>query len=154
MKKVLALAMALVMMMAVCVPAFAAVSGGQGTNNNETEINTLKTKADGSDAAWFTVTIPPTQDIYWEATTTDLNYKISSQLETGKAVKVSVTGSGLLKSGNNTLDYSITDAEYTASGALVTDEPDTVTIDTSSAAWTTVPVDTYSDTLTFTAEIV
>lgn len=154
MKKVLAFAMALVMMMAICVPAFAAFTGGQGTNGNETEINTLKTKADGSDAAWFTVTIPPTQDIYWEATTTPLSYKISSQLETGKAVKITVKGSGLLKNGNNELVYRITDTEYTASAALVTDEPDTVTIDTSTAAWTTVPVDTYSDTLTFEAEIV
>ena len=154
MKKVLAFAMALVMMMAICVPAFAAFSGGQGTNGNETEINTLKTKADGSDAAWFTVTIPPTQDIYWEATTTALSYTISSQLETGKAVKITVKGSGLLTNGKDNLVYSITDAEYEASAALVTDEPDTVTIDTSTAAWTTVPVDTYSDTLTFEAEIV
>lgn len=154
MKKVLALAMALVMMMAICVPAFAAFTGGQGTNGNETEINTLKTKADGSDAAWFTVSIPTTRDIYWEATTTDVAYTISSQLETGKAVKVTVAGNGVLTNGVDSLAYTITDAEYTTSGALVTDEGDTVTIDTSSAAWTTVPVDTYSDTLTFTAEIV
>ena len=154
MKKIIALAMALVMMMAICVPAFAVVTGGQGTNGNKTEINTLKTKADGSDAAWFTVAIPAKQDIYWEATETELTYTVSSQLETGKAVKVTVAGNGVLTNGVDSLAYTITDAEYTTSGALVTDETDTVTIDTSAAAWTTVPVDTYSDTLTFSAEIV
>ena len=50
--------------------------------------------------------------------------------------------------------YEITDDEYTASAEVVVDEADTVTIDTSMAAWKTVPVDNYSDTLTFTAEIV
>ena len=145
--------MAIVMMMAIAVPAFAAVSGGANAGN-DTIIETLTTKEDGSDPTWYTVTIPASQTIYWEATSTDIEYVINSQLATGEAVKVSVTGSGKMTNGSANLDYAITDAEYTSTAAVVVDEADTVTIDTSMAAWTTVPVDAYSDILTFTAVIV
>lgn len=154
MKKIIAIVMALVMMMAIAVPAFAAVEGGSNSGS-DTIITTKTTKEDGSDPVWYTVTIPATQDIFWEATTTDIEYKINSQLATGDFVKVTVAGSGLLKKDGSTatLAYAITDTEYTASAEVVVDEADTVTIDTTNAAWATVPVDTYSDTLTFTAEI-
>ena len=158
MKKIIAIAMALVMMMAVAVPVFAAVEGGSNSGS-DTIINTKTTKEDGSDPTWYTVAIPATQEIYWEATTTDIEYVINSQLATGDYVKVSVADADdayvMTKDGStSTLAYSIADAEYTASAEVVVDEADTVTIDTTNAAWTTVPVDTYSDTLTFTAEIV
>ncbi len=157
MKKILAIAMALVMMMAIAVPAFASVEGGSNAGN-DTIINTLTTKEDGSDPTWYTVTIPATQTIYWEATSTEVEYSISSQLATGDFVKVTVADADaayvMTNAGGNTLQYAITDAEYTASAEVITDEADTVTIDTSMAAWTQVPVDTYSDTLTFTAAIV
>ena len=152
MKKILAVMMAIVMMMAIAVPAFAAVEGG-ANGGSDTIIETLTSREDGSDPTWYTVTIPASQTIYWEATTTAIEYTINSQLATGKAVKVTVAGSGVMTNGTNTLAYSITDADYTASGAVVADEKDTVTIDTSAAAWTTVPVDAYTDTLTFTATI-
>ena len=154
MKKIIAIVMALVMMMAIAVPAFAAVEGGSNSGS-DTIITTKTTKEDGSDPVWYTVTIPATQEIFWEATTTDIEYKINSQLATGDFVKVTVAGSGLLKKDGSTatLAYAITDTEYTASAEVVVDEADTVTIDTTNAAWATVPVDTYSDTLTFTAEI-
>lgn len=153
MKKILALAMAIVMMMAIAVPAFAAVEGGSN-GGSDTIITTLTEKEDSSDPTWYTVTIPATQNIFWEATATDIEYTINSQLATGDAVKVTVAGSGFMTNGTDNLEYAITDAEYTASGAVVVDEADTVTIDTSMAKWTEVPVDAYSDTLTFTAEIV
>ncbi len=158
MKKIIAIAMALVMMMAIAVPAFAAVEYADGTAGSDTIINTLTTKEDGSDPTWYLVTIPATQTIYWEATATEIEYSISSQLATGDLVKVAVADSDaayvMTNAAGNTLQYAITDAEYTASAEVITDEADTVTIDTSMAAWTEVPVDTYSDTLTFTAEIV
>ncbi len=154
MKKIIAIVMALVMMMAIAVPAFAAVEGGSNSGS-DTIITTKTTKEDGSDPVWYTVTIPATQEIFWEATTTDIEYKINSQLATGDFVKVTVAGSGLLKKDGSTatLAYAITDTEYTASAEVVVNEADTVTIDTTNAAWATVPVDKYSDTLTFTAEI-
>ena len=155
MKKIIAIVMALVMMMAIAVPAFAAVEGGSNSGS-DTIITTKTTKEDGSDPVWYTVTIPATQEIFWEATTTDIEYKINSQLATGDFVKVTVAGSGLLKKDGSTatLAYAITDTEYTATAEVVVDEADTVTIDTTNAAWATVPVDKYSDTLTFTAEII
>ncbi len=157
MKKIIAIAMALVMMMVIAVPAFAAVEGGSGTGS-DTIINTLTTKEDGTDPTWYTVTIPATQTIYWEATATEIEYSISSQLATGDFVNVAVADADsayvMTNAAGNTLQYAITDAAYTASAEVVTDEADTVTIDTSMAAWTTVPVDSYTDTLTFTATIV
>ena len=158
MKKFIAIAMALVMMMAIAVPAFAAVEGGSNAGS-DTIISTKTTKDDGSDPTWYTVTIPATQEIYWEATTTDIEYVINSQLATGDLVKVSVADADseyLMKKDGSTasLAYAITDTTYTATAEVVVDEADTVTIDTTNAAWTTVPVDAYSDTLTFTAEIV
>lgn len=155
MKKIIAIAMALVMMMAIAVPAFAAVEGGSNSGS-DTIITTLTTKEDGSNPVWYTVSIPATQEIFWEAKTTDIKYEINSQLATDDFVKVTVAGSGLLKKTGSTatLAYVITDTVYTASAEVVVDEADTVTIDTTNAAWATVPVDKYSDTLTFTAEIV
>ena len=46
MKKIIAIAMALVMMMAIAVPAFAAVEGGSNSGS-DTIISTLTTKEDG-----------------------------------------------------------------------------------------------------------
>jgi len=158
MKKILALVMAIVMMMAIAVPAFAAVEGGANAGN-DTIINTKTVKEDGSDPTWYTVTIPASQEIYWEATETAIEYTINSQLATGNFVKVSVKDADdaylMTKDGSTaTLSYGIKDAEYTATAEVVVDEVDTVTIDTTNAAWTTVPVDAYTDTLTFTSEIV
>ena len=156
MKKILALAMAIIMMMAIAVPAFAAtetITGGK-EDGSKTEIVTLTKREDNSDPTWYTVTIPGSQEIYWEADTTPISYSISSQLATANKVKVTVAGSGVMTNGTDTLTYSITDTEYTSSAAVITDEADTVTIDTSAAAWKTVPVDNYSDILTFTATIV
>ena len=163
MKKILAIAMAIVMMMAIAVPAFAVtetITGGKD-DGSKTEILTLTTKEDGSDPTWYTVTIPASQEIFWEAKTTDVKYTINSQLATGDLVKVSVKDADekylMTKEGSNaTLAYVIADADkvYTASAEVTTDEADTVTIDTTYANWAGVPVDSYSDILTFTAEIV
>ncbi len=158
MKKILALVMAIVMMMAIAVPAFAAVQGGSNAGN-DTIINTKTVKEDGSDPTWYTVSIPATQEIYWEATTTKIEYTINSQLATDDFVKVSVADADdeylMKKDGSTaTLAYTITDATFTATEEVLVDKVDTVTIDTSNAAWLTVPVDAYTDTLTFTAEIV
>lgn len=158
MKKILALVMAIVMMMAIAVPAFAAVQGGANAGN-DTIINTKTVKEDGSDPTWYTVSIPATQEIYWEAQATPIEYTINSQLATGDYVKVSVADADdeylMKKDGSTaTLAYTITDATFTATEEVLVDKVDTVTIDTSNAAWLTVPVDAYTDTLTFTAEII
>ena len=154
MKKILAIAMAIVMMMAIAIPAFAATQYENGTAGSETIIETLTTREDGSDPTWYTVTIPASQTIYWEATTTDVEYTINSQLATGKKVNVVVSGNSSLKNAaGDILEYGLTDNEYTATASVVVDEAASVTIDTAGANWKGVPVDTYTDTLTFTATI-
>ena len=155
MKKILAIAMAIIMMMAIAVPAFAAVEYDDGTAGSETIIETLTTKEDGSDPTWYTVTIPATQTIYWEADYTDVKYTINSQLATGDAVFVVVSGFNSLKNAaGDILEYGLANNEYTATASVVVDEVASVTVDTSGANWKGVPVDTYTDTLTFTATIV
>ena len=95
MKKILAIALALVMMLAVCVPAFAtdiATNGGTG----DTTLQTLTTDEDGNPVAGFTVTIPATVDIPWGGTTEGdtLGWAYVSQLEAGKQLGVTVDKAG------------------------------------------------------------
>lgn len=161
MKKILAIAMAFVMMMAICVPAFAAVTGGSNAGS-DTIINTdTKKDTDGdgigdTEVAWYTVTIPATQTLPWEATSTDIEYAVASQLKTGDAVKVTVTDAdGAYKMTNTAggaLAYRLENATFTADSAVYYDTA-SVTIKVALDAWKSVAIDNYTDTLTFTAEI-
>ena len=160
MKKILAIAMALVMMMAICVPAFAAVTGGSNAGS-DTIINT-DTKKDTDDdgigdteAAWYTVTIPATQTLPWEATSTDIEYAVASQLKTGDVVKVTVTdadGAYKMTSTGGELAYTLENATFTANSAVY-DDAAKVTVKVALNEWKSVAIDNYTDTLTFTAEI-
>lgn len=161
MKKILAIVMALLMMMAICVPAFAAVTGGSNAGS-DTIINT-DTKKDTDDdgigdteAAWYTVTIPATQTLPWEATSTDIEYAVASQLKTGDAVKVTVTDAdGAYKMTNtagDALAYTLENATFTADSAVY-DDTASVTVKVALNEWKSVAIDNYTDTLTFTAEI-
>ena len=161
MKKILAIAMALVMMMAICVPAFAAVTGGSNAGN-DTIINTdtkKDTDNDGigdTEVAWYTVTIPATQTLPWEATSTDIEYAVASQLKTGDAVKVTVTDAdGAYKMTNtagDALAYTLENVTFTADSAVY-DDTASVTVKVALNEWKSVAIDNYTDTLTFTAEI-
>lgn len=160
MKKILAIAMALVMMMAICVPAFATVTGGSNAGS-DTIINT-DTKKDTDDdgigdteAAWYTVTIPATQTLPWEATSTDIEYAVASQLKTGDVVKVTVTdadGAYKMTSTGGELAYTLENATFTADSAVY-DDTAKVTVKVALNDWKSVAIDNYTDTLTFTAEI-
>lgn len=161
MKKILALAMALVMMMAICVPAFAAVTGGSNAGNDTIiSTDTLKDEdGDGigeTDPSWYTVTIPATQTLPWEATATDIVYAVASQLKTGKAVKVTVADADAtykMTSAGGELTYSLDNATFTAPSAVY-DDTTSVTVKVALNDWKSVAIDSYTDTLTFTAEIV
>lgn len=161
MKKILAIAMALVMMMAICVPAFAAVTGGSNAGN-DTIINT-DTKKDTDDdgigdteAAWYTVTIPATQTLAWETESKDIEYTVASQLKTGEAVKVTVADADAaykMTSAGGELAYTLDNATFTAPSAVY-DDTAKVTVKVALDDWKSVAIDNYTDTLTFTAEIV
>ena len=156
MKKVISLVMALVMMMAVMVPAFAEelnanVQSGEATVQTDTSAIT----GDGT----YTVTYPATMNIVWSTATTNFDYKVTSNLRTGKAVQVVVadTGDGLnmVNATNATLAYTLggtTTGKTT--GPVVTDATFNYSINVETTAWNTAAIDTYSDTLTFTSTVV
>jgi len=161
MKKILAIAMALVMMMAICVPAFAAVTGGSNAGN-DTIINTdTKKDTDGdgigdTEVAWYTVTIPATQTLPWETESKDSEYTVASQLKTGEAVKVTVADADAaykMTSNGGELAYTLDNATFTAPSAVY-DDTAKVTVKVALDDWKSVAIDNYTDTLTFTAEIV
>ena len=150
MKKILAIAMAIVMMMAITVPAFA----GEITVSGANDTTTIKTNTDAVGAGSFTVTIPAEVEIYWGTPATNVNYSVTSQLETGKAVKVTVAGNGKMKNAANAeLAYTLTDTEFKTTAPVVTDAAAAVKVNVTSDAWAAASIDTYSDTLTFTAVV-
>lgn len=161
MKKILAIAMALVMMMAICVPAFAAVTGGSNAGN-DTIINTdtkKDTNGDGigdTEVTWYTVTIPATQTLAWETESKDIEYTVASQLKTGEAVKVTVADANgaykMISVAGGELAYALENATFTAPSAVY-DDTASVTVKVALNDWKSVAVDNYTDTLTFTAEI-
>ena len=161
MKKILAIAMALVMMMAICVPAFAAVTGGSNAGNDTIiSTDTLKDEdGDGvgeTDPSWYTVTIPATQTLPWEATATNIKYTVASQLKTGDAVKVTVDDADKaykMTGVGGELTYSLENATFIAPSAVY-DAETSVTVKVALNDWKSVAIDSYTDTLTFTAEIV
>lgn len=161
MKKILAIAMALVMMMAICVPAFAAVTGGSNAGNDTIiSTDTLKDEdGDGvgeTDPSWYTVTIPATQVLPWEATATNIKYTVASQLKTGDAVKVTVDDADKaykMTGVGGELTYSLENATFIAPSAVY-DAETSVTVKVALDDWKSVAIDSYTDTLTFTAEIV
>lgn len=162
MKKIISIALALVMMMAICVPAFAAVTGGSNAGN-DTIINTdtLKdTDGDGigdTDPSWYTVTIPATQTLAWETESKDIEYTVASQLNTGKAVEVTVADADatykMTSTAGGTLAYTLENTTFTAPSAVY-DDTTIVTVKVALDDWKSVAIDNYTDTLTFTAEIV
>lgn len=160
MKKVLSIALAVVMMLAVCVPAFAAditTGGGTGT----TIIKTVTTTAGGEDAANFTVTIPADTEITWGAESTTLTYYVESHLRYGQHVEVSVAGNGVMSyvasaDDTFTLPYALGgEAAYAAESPVVypAASPD-FTVNVAEDDWNRAVIGEYSDTLTFTAEVV
>lgn len=156
MKKVISLVMAFVMMMTVMVPVFAEelnanVQSGTATVQTDTSAIT----GDGT----YTVTYPATMNIVWGTATTNFDYKVTSQLKTGKLVNVVVadTGDGfnMVNADNATLAYTISGAvNGTTTNPVVTDATFNYSINVETIAWNAAAIDTYSDTLTFTATVV
>lgn len=157
MKKLLAMALAVVMMLAVCVPAFAAditTDGGTGTAIIKTSTQT----AGGEDGAGFTVTIPAENTIYWDALSTNLTYTVTSQLGPNTGVQVTVDDTDqayvMVDAESNTLAYSLANTTGTTTSPVVNAKEFTYTVNVAEAAWNEAIVSEYADELTFTAELV
>lgn len=163
MKKFLSIAVAVLMIAAICVPCFAATidkttPDGKGTAQVKTDISAV------SDSGTFVVTIPAEMPIPWNTANTDsskdFTYSVESQLKTGKRIQVDVAqnSANMTSASGATLAYTITGditavkttASVVAAGTFVK----TVTVNVAGAAWANAAIDEYSDTLTFTAQIV
>lgn len=163
MKKILSIAVAVLMIAAICVPCFAATidkttPDGKGTAQVKTDISAV------TDSGTFIVTIPAEMPIPWNTANTDsskdFTYSVESQLKTGKRIQVDVAqnSANMTSASGATLAYTITGditavkttASVVAAGTFVK----TVTVNVAGVAWANAAIDEYSDTLTFTAQIV
>lgn len=163
MKKILSIAVAVLMIAAICVPCFAATidkttPNGKGTAQVKTDISAV------TDNGTFVVTIPAEMPIPWNTANTDsskdFTYSVESQLKTGKLIQVDVAqnNANMKSASGATLAYTITGditavkttASVVAAGTFVK----TVTVNVAGTAWANAAIDEYSDTLTFTAQIV
>lgn len=162
MKKALSLVLAVALMLAVCVPAFAAditTDGGTGT----TIIKTATTTSGGDDARRFTVTVPADQEIPWGAASYDVSYEVETHLAYGETLAVSVKGvQGYMSySPEAGVELPLPYALFGDGVAYATTEPNVYPAETvplsvvvTEEDWNEAVIGTYSDTLTFTAEIV
>lgn len=163
MKKILSIVVAVLMIAAICVPCFAATidkttPDGKGTAQVKTDISAV------TDNGTFVVTIPAEMPIPWNTANTDsskdFTYSVESQLKTGKVIQVDVAqnNANMTSASGATLAYTITGditavkttASVVAAGTFVK----TVTVNVAGTAWANAAIDEYSDTLTFTAQIV
>lgn len=169
MKKLISIALAAVMLAAASVPAFAANPITKETDNTGTAIVKTSTKtgpdAPDDNAVKYTVTIPADTEIYWGTEETDLVYSVESHLKRGQALKVTVAGTGSMKTDAAagevyTLPYTLSgDTAFTADSPVVYGNKETPAVEKnlkvtiSSEDWNRAVVDVYNDTLTFTVSL-
>ena len=158
MKKAISAILALVMLTVLCVPAFAAnitTDGGTGDSIVKTTYST------GNES--FTVSIPAETTIPWLTTTASISYDVESHLAYGKHLTVTVADSD----GQNKmlytpeagvtleLPYTLGATTYTAAGPVVNPAANvaaTITVDAND--WNNAIIGEYTDTLTFTVNVV
>ena len=161
MKKILAIAMAIVMMMAIAVPAFAGELNVKDTDSGDVIITTSTDKADGTDGDWYLVTIPADTTIAWGATATEMKYSVEAHLLYGKTLDVDVTSADYIMTfapdGDAPLDLAFAlsgDTDMNFATVTYPAVEKAISVDITEEAWNNAVVATYSDTLTFTAAIV
>ena len=161
MKKILAIAMAIVMMMAIAVPAFAADLSAKDTDSGDVIITTSTDKADGTDGDWYIVTIPADTTIAWGEERTELKYSAETHLLYGKTLDVDVTSADYVMTyapeANVVLDLAFAlngDVDVNFATVTYPAVEKSVTVDITADAWNNAIVGEYADTLTFSAAIV
>ena len=155
MKKVISVLMAVAMLAALMVPAFALTEadGNPASDTAEVKTNYDNLKATGG---YYTVTFPAETQIAWGTADTRIKYNVSTQLIPTATLTVTVAqDNAAMKSADETeLPYTLSgDTEVTGIAPFVSEEK-SLNINITDANWKSVPVDDYSDTLTFTASIV
>lgn len=155
MKKVISVLMAVAMLAALMVPAFALT---EADGNPASDTAEVKTNYDNLEATggYYTVTFPAETTIAWGTVDTTIKYNVSTQLIPTATLTVTVAqDNAAMKSADETeLPYTLSgDTEVTGIAPFVSEEK-SLNINITDANWKSVPVDDYSDTLTFTASIV
>lgn len=169
MKKYISLVLTAVMLFAVCIPAFAAnINMGDAVQSATPDVFTKTTDENNQNPASYTVIIPADTEIQWGAMSTEFQYSVSSQLEIGKSLKISVIG----ENSEDTLTSDITSAtipyklsysrgDGTVENSLsynsnkeIVDLKRTFYVRIVSGDWDSVPVTEYKDYLTFGIDIV
>ena len=156
MKKVISVLMAVAMLAALMVPAFAVDKTLD--ENTASDTAEVKTNYDNLEATggYYTVTFPAETTIAWGTVDTTIKYNVSTQLIPTATLTVTVAqDNAAMKSADETeLPYTLSgDTEVTGIAPFVSEEK-SLNINITDANWKSVPVDDYSDTLTFTASIV
>ena len=156
MKKVISVLMVVAMLAALMVPAFAldkTLDENTKSDTAEVKTNYDNLKATGG---YYTVTFPAETKIAWGTVDTTIKYNVSTQLIPTATLTVTVAqDNAAMKSADETeLPYTLSgDTEVTGIAPFVSEEK-SLNINITDANWKSVPVDDYSDTLTFTASIV
>lgn len=154
MKKIIAIAMALVMMMAITVPAFAANPITQ--TGDQTGEALVKTDTSAVGAGSYTVTYPAEIIIPWNQTK-DVEYTVETQLAVGKTLNVKVADQTTATlTGEMTATGTTDTLSYTVSGDTSVDY-DEVSNETESLTFTVADwnktIAEYSGYVTFTATL-
>lgn len=153
MKKVISVLMAVAMLAALMVPAFALT---EADGNPASDTAEVKTNYDNLEATggYYTVTYPAETTIAWGTVDTTIKYNVSTQLIPTATLTVTVAqDNAAMKSADETeLPYTLSgDTEVTGIAPFVDTDYE---LNINVTAWGDVPVDSYSDTLTFEATIV
>lgn len=170
MKKYVSLILTAVMLFAVCIPAFAAnINMGDAVQSATPDVFTKTTDENNQNPASYTVIIPADTEIQWGATSTEFQYSVSSQLEIGKSLKISVIGENSedkltsditsatipyklsYSSGDGTVEDSLS---YNSNTEMINNLKRTFYVRIVSGDWDSVPVTEYKDYLTFGIDIV
>lgn len=160
MKKIISIALALVMAMAVCVTAFALELNQMPSQSGTTIVKTDTRKEDGTDGRDYSVVIPADTTIPWGKTdAVNLSYDVEAHLAYGEKLNVTVVGNNVMKlteDASETLAYTLDGAlSYTSAKPVVNPvATQSLTLTVAEADWANAIVGEYSDTLTFTAEVI
>ncbi len=167
MKKILAIAMAIVMMMAIMVPAFAetTITKDSPETTPQTATADVVTTFDENEDWSYTITIPAGVTVAWNDTAPQaMTYSIESQLLIGASLNVSAAadnGGVMTAEGTtDTLTFTVaggdvvTFAEVNEAGTTAPGVVDGENVTVTIADFSGKAVGTYTGTMTYTVEYV
>ena len=155
MKKIIAIAMALIMMMAVTVPAFADEISDTSTEKAGEAL--VKTDTTAVGAGTYTVTYPAEIIIDWNKDVHEETYSVNTQLAVGKSLNVSVADSATntlvgVMTANGTADELTYDLAGDTSVDYVEVSNETETLTFTVRDWNKTIAE-YSNKITFTVAL-